>query len=139
MQRIYLDYNATTPIDPVVLEAMLPFLRAQFGNPSSAYALGHRAAEAIARARGEVASLIGARPEEIVFTGGATEATNLAIRGAVDKDLQRNGVVTTSIEHPATAACCNLLERSGHRVQRVPVGANGIVAPGQIAAVLEDT
>jgi cysteine desulfurase len=139
MQRIYLDYNATTPIDPVVLEAMLPFLRAEFGNPASGYALGHRAAEAIARARGEVASLIGATPEEIVFTGGATEATNLAIRGAVGKNHQRGGVVTTSIEHPATAACCNLLERSGHRVHRVPVGTNGIVAPEQIAAVLEDS
>ena len=66
MQNIYLDHNATTPIDPAVLEAMLPFLRAEFGNPSSAYALGRRAGEAIARARGEVASLIGARPEEIV-------------------------------------------------------------------------
>jgi cysteine desulfurase len=139
MQRIYLDYNATTPIDPVVLEAMLPFLRAEFGNPSSAYALGRRAADAIGRARGEVASLIGAKPEEIVFTGGATEATNLAIRGAVDTDRQRSGVVTTSIEHPATEACCNLLERSGHRVQRVPVEANGIAAPGRIAGVLGDS
>jgi cysteine desulfurase len=137
--RIYLDYNATTPIEPVVLEAMLPFLRAEFGNPSSAYALGRRAAEAIERARGEVAGLIGARPEEIVFTGGATEATNLAIRGAVGKNHQRGGVVTTSIEHPATEACCNLLERSGHRVHRVPVGANGIVAPTRIAGVLEDS
>jgi len=137
MQSIYLDHNATTPIDAAVLEAMLPFLRAEFGNPASAYALGRRAGEAIARARGEVASLIGARPEEIAFTGGATEATNLAIRGAVGNDRQRIGVVTTSIEHPATEACCNLLERAGHPVHHVRVGANGIVAPGRVAEVLD--
>jgi cysteine desulfurase len=138
MQSIYLDHNATTPIDPAVLEAMLPFLQAEFGNPSSAYALGRRAGEAIARARGQVASLIGARPEEIVFTGGATEATNLAIRGAVGRDRQRIGVVTTTVEHPATESCCNLLERSGHRVHRVRVEANGIIVPGRVAEVLDE-
>ena len=138
MSTIYLDHNATTPIDPAVLEAMLPFLRAEFGNPSSAYPLGRRAGEAMARARGEVASLIGARPEEIVFTGGATEATNLAIRGAVGKWHQRTGVVTTTIEHPATEACCSLLERSGHPVHRVRVGMEGIVAPEHVADVLDD-
>jgi len=137
MQRIYLDHNATTPIEPAVLEAMLPFLRTEFGNPSSAYALGRRAGEAIARARGEVARLIGAKPEEIVFTGGATEATNLALRGAVD-NRQRAGVVTSTIEHPATDACCNLLERLGHPVHRVPVETNGILAPGRVADVLDD-
>jgi cysteine desulfurase len=73
---IYLDHNATTPVDAQVLEAMLPFLRGEFGNPSSSYALGHRAHAAVERARGEVAALIGAEPEEIVFTGGATEASN---------------------------------------------------------------
>ena len=81
MSPIYLDHNATTPVDAHVLEAMLPFLRGEFGNPSSAYALGRRAHEAVERARAEVAQLIGAAPEEIVFTGGATESTNLAIRG----------------------------------------------------------
>jgi cysteine desulfurase len=139
MQRIYLDHNATTPIEPAVLEAMLPFLRTEFGNPSSAYALGRRAGEAIAHARSEVARLIGAKPEEIVFTGSATEASNLAIRGAVEKDRQRAGVVTTTIEHPATDACCNLLERSGHPVHRVQVETNGILVPGRVADVLDDT
>lgn len=138
MPMIYLDHNATTPIDPAVLEAMLPFLRGEFGNPSSAYALGRRAGEAIARARGDVARLIGAGPEEIVFTGSATEATNLAIRGAIGNDRQRAGVVTTSIEHPATDSCCNLLECSGHPVHRVGVGTNGILAPGRVAEVLHD-
>ena len=82
MTAIYLDYNATTPVDPQVLEAMLPFLRGEFGNPSSSYALGRRAHAAVEQARAEVAALIGAAPEEIVFTGGATEASNIAIRGA---------------------------------------------------------
>ena len=104
MSPIYLDHNATTPVDPQVLEAMLPYLREEYGNPSSAYALGRRAQVAVERARAQVAGLIGAQPEEIVFTGGATEATNIAIRGAVALDKRRTGVVTTSIEHPATCA-----------------------------------
>jgi cysteine desulfurase len=135
---IYLDYNATTPVDPGVLEAMLPFLRGEFGNPSSAYALGRRAHEAIERARGEVATLVGAAPDEIVFTGGATEATNLAIRGAAAADSSRSAVITTNIEHPATEACCNLLQRSGHPVRRVAVESNGIIAPAHIAQAIDD-
>ena len=89
MTPIYLDYNATTPVDPQVLEAMLPYLRGEFGNPSSAYALGRRAHEAVERARAEVAQLIGAEPDEIVFTGGATEASNMAIRGAAAMSVER--------------------------------------------------
>jgi cysteine desulfurase len=134
---IYLDYNATTPIDPPVLEAMLPFFRAEFGNPSSTYPLGRRAHEAVERARGEVASLIGALPEEIVFTGGATEASNIAIRGAVVLGGKRSSVVTTAIEHPATEACCNLLERSGHLVCRIPVDGSGIVSAERVVAAVD--
>jgi cysteine desulfurase len=117
---------------------MLPFLRGEFGNPSSAYALGGRAHAAIERARAEVAGLIGAAPEEIVFTGGATEASNIAIRGAVALDGRRRNVVTTNIEHPATEACCNLLQRSGHAVLRIPAEANGIVSPARVAAAIDD-
>ena len=135
---IYLDCNATTPVDPQVLEAMLPFLRGEFGNPSSAYALGGRAHAAIERARAEVAGLIGATPEEIVFTGGATEASNIAIRGAVATGGKRRGVVTTNIEHPATDACCDLLERSGYGVLRVTAEANGIVSAERMAAAIDD-
>src|SRR5215467_8998572 len=102
MQPIYLDYNATTPIDPGVLRAMLPFLHAQFGNPSSAHALGHRARDAVEWARSEVASLIGAFPDEIIFTSGGTEASNLAIRGGASVNPRQRAVVTTNIEHPAT-------------------------------------
>jgi cysteine desulfurase len=134
---IYLDHNATTPVDAQVLEAMLPFLRGEFGNPSSSYALGRRAQAAVERARGEVAALIGAEPEEIVFTGGATEASNLAIRGAIAGSGGRRVVVTSNIEHPATDACCNLLERQGCTVRRVAAEANGIVAPERMAGAID--
>jgi len=137
---IYLDYNATTPVAPQVLEAMLPYLRGEFGNPSSAYALGHRAHSAVEQARAQVAALIGAAPEEIVFTGGATEASNLAIRGAVAVNGARDVVVTTNIEHPATEACCDVLRRTGHAIRRVRAGTSGIVVAEHAAeAIDEDT
>ena len=120
MQPIYLDHNATTPVDPDVLRAMLPFLREEFGNPSSAHSPGRRARDAVENARAEVAALIGAHPGEIVFTSGGTEASNIAIRGAAAIDRKRPAIVTTAIEHPATEACCALLERDGHPVRRVP-------------------
>jgi cysteine desulfurase len=135
---IYLDYNATTPVDPQVLEAMLPFLRGDFGNPSSSYALGRRAHTAVEQARTEVAALIGAAPEEIVFTGGATEASNIAIRGAAGVNPGRTAVVTSTIEHPATDACCNLLQRQGHAIHRVPAERDGIVAAESVATAIDD-
>ena len=138
MTAIYLDHNATTPVDTQVLEAMLPFLRGDFGNPSSSYALGRRAHAAVERARSEVAALIGAEPEEIVFTGGATEASNLAIRGAVAHSGAPRAVVTSNIEHPATDACCVLLERQGYTVRRVAAEPSGIVALEQVAAAIDD-
>lgn len=92
----YLDYNATTPVDPEVVEAMLPYLTTHFGNPSSSHAYGRRAAQAVATARGQVAALIGAAPEEIVFTGSGSEANALALRGALLPALRegRNHLVT---------------------------------------------
>src|SRR5262249_45887619 len=102
MQPIYLDYNATRPLDPSVLKPMLPYLHAQFGNPSSTHALGRRARDAVEWARSEVASLIGAFPDEIIFTSGGTEASNIAIRGGTSVNSRRPAVVTTNIEHPAT-------------------------------------
>ncbi|MGE3701340.1 MAG: cysteine desulfurase family protein [Hyphomicrobiaceae bacterium] len=116
---------------------MLPFLRGEFGNPSSTYPLGRRAHEAVEQARGEIASLIGALPEEIVFTDGATEASNIAIRGAVALGGKRSSVVTTAIERPATEACCNLFERSGHPVCRVPVDGSGIVLAERVATAVD--
>jgi cysteine desulfurase len=139
MKPIYLDHNATTPVDPGVLEAMLPYLRGEYGNPSSAYALGRRAHAAVERARGEVGELIGAAPEEIVFTGGATEASNIAICGAVALNAGRTEVVTTNIEHPATDACCRLLEDRGHAVTRIPADSSGIVSAATAAGAIGST
>jgi cysteine desulfurase len=136
---IYLDYNATTPVDPAVLDAMLPFLRSEFGNPSSAHGLGGRAHDAVEAARAEVAALIGAGPDEIVFTSGGTEASNIAIRGAVRIDARRRDVVTSTIEHPATEACCAFLEAEKHKITRVATETNGLIDPGRVAAAIGNT
>lgn len=140
MQPIYLDYNATTPVEPNVLKAMLPYLHKEFGNPSSAHSLGRRAHEAVEWARSEVATLIGAFPDEIIFTGGGTEASNMAIRGAAALNPRRKTVVTTNIEHPATDACCKLLESNAHPVRRVAAQADGRVDPAAMKkAIRKDT
>lgn len=139
-EPIYLDHNATTPVHPAVLEAMLPYLGEQFGNPSSGHVVGRRAKEAVERARGQVASLLGCRPEEVVFTSGGTEANNLAILGVVDPASGRRHVVTSTVEHPATARPCERLERQGVEVTRLPVDAAGRVEVGAArAAVRADT
>ncbi len=135
---IYLDYNATTPVDAAVLDAMLPYLRGEFGNPSSAHGLGGRAHEAVEAARAEVAALIGAAPDEIVFTSGGTEASNIAIRGAVRIDDRRRDVVSSTIEHPATEACCVFLEGEGHKVTRVVAETDGLISPARIAAAIDN-
>jgi len=136
MTAIYLDYNATTPVAPAVLDAMLPYLREEFGNPSSAYALGRRARDAVETARAQVAALIGARADEIVFTGGGTEASNLAIRGAVRRRAGNEPIVTSTLEHPATEEPCRLLERRGHPVRRIAAQPDGrIDADAAIAAI----
>jgi cysteine desulfurase len=132
MTPVYLDYNATTPLDHDVIEAMEPFLREHFGNPSSLHAYGRAAREAVERARGQVAALLGAGPTEIVFTGGGSEASNLAIKGVVFKALEKAAaddlhVVTSTVEHPATLEPCAFLERLGVRVTRLPVDRAGVV------------
>ena len=137
MSPIYLDYNATTPVDAAVLDAMLPYLRGEFGNPSSAHGLGSRAHDAVEAARAEVATLIGATPDEIVFASGGTEASNIAIRGAVRIDDARRDVVTSTIEHPATEACCVFLEGEGHKVTRVAAQTNGLIDPARVAAAID--
>jgi cysteine desulfurase len=136
---VYLDNNGTTPVDPAVLKAMLPYLGDEFGNPSSAHALGRRAREAVEAARAEVAALIGAAPDEILFVSGGTEASNIAIRGIAAK-RPRNAIVTTTIEHPATEVCCAFLEWQGRKVTRVAPSADAIVDPEKfIAAIDENT
>jgi cysteine desulfurase len=138
MSPIYLDYNATTPVDAAVLDAMLPYLRGEFGNPSSAHGLGSRAHDAVEAARAEVAALIGAAPDEIIFTSGGTEASNIAIRGAVRIDDRRRDIVTSTIEHPATEACCVFLEAEKHKVTRVAVETDGVIDPARIAAACDN-
>src|SRR4051794_12478852 len=127
MSLIYLDYNATTPVDPAVTETMLPYLKEGFGNPSSAHALGKQAHDAVDRARGQVAALLGARADEVIFTGGGTEASNHAIKGAYFVRLTRGitGIVRrwigggrfhmiiSAFEHPATAQPAEFLRRLG--------------------------
>src|SRR5690554_3303494 len=115
---IYLDHNATTPLLPEVVEAMLPYLTEHFGNPSSGHVFGQRAARAVEAAREQVAELLGSDPEEIVFTSGGTEANNLAIRGVMEEGGYRGGVLTSVIEHPATREPCAWLEERGARVFR---------------------
>jgi cysteine desulfurase len=137
---VYLDNNATTPVDPDVLKAMLPYLGDEFGNPSSAHPLGRRARDAVENARAEVAGLIGASPDEILFTSGGTEASNIAIRGTAAANRVRSAIVTTAIEHPATEACCAFLESTGRRVTRIAPNADARVDPEKfIAAIDEDT
>ena len=138
MRPIYLDYNATTPVAPEVVEAMLPYFSKDFGNPSSSHAYGRRVHEAVERARLQVAAFIGASPEEIVFTGSGTEATNLALRGTASANPQRRHIVTTTFEHPATTETVASLERTGLSVSRAPVESDGRVAPEKIAALVQN-
>ena len=135
---IYLDCNATTPLLPEVVDAMLPYLREHFGNPSSGHAFGRRARDGVARAREQVAALLGSSPDEIVFTSGGTEANNLAIRGTTEARADRRHVVTSVIEHPATANPCHWLERHGWRVSWIGVDADGRAKVEEIEAALGD-
>jgi cysteine desulfurase len=134
---IYLDYNATTPVDSEVLEAMLPWLREQHGNPSSAHEYGRRAAQAVATARAQVSDLIGAQPQEIVFTGCATEANNLALLG-VARALgpTKRHVVVSAIEHPAVMAPALVLRDQGWDVTVLPVDGFGRVSVDQLERTL---
>ncbi|MDQ0939328.1 cysteine desulfurase family protein [Streptomyces sp. V1I1] len=136
---VYLDYNATTPIDPRVAEAMRPYLADWFGNPSSAHAYAAQPKAALARARTQVATLIGA-DEEIVFTGSGSEADNLAIRGAVlAAKSDRPHVITQVTEHPAVLETCRALERlHGTEVTYLPVDGDGLVDPAALAAALTE-
>jgi len=133
----YLDYAASTPVLPEVTEAMVAVLRGDFGNPSSVHAYGRAAREIVEDARERVATSVGASPVEIIFTGGGTEADNLAIKGAASK-LRGNGdhVITSAFEHHAVLDSVEWLGRNGFEVTVVPVGADGIVDPDQVAAAV---
>lgn len=136
---IYLDHAATTPVAPEVLERMLPYFSEQFGNPSSIYGLGRRAAAALDEAHETVADVLGCRPTEVVFTGGGSEADNLAIKGIAYAPRRRgNHIVTTAIEHHAVLHTCQQLEREGYRVTYLPVDGDGRVDPAAVEAALTD-
>lgn len=136
---VYLDYNATTPVDPQVADAIEPYLREHYGNPSSSHVYGRRAQEAIENAREQVASLLRADPQDIVFTGCATEANNLAIRG-VARALREKGrhLITSAVEHPAVSQPCHRLGEDGWEVTVASVDAQGLVDPDEIAGAMRD-
>ncbi len=135
---IYLDHNATTPVLPEIVEAMLPYFGERFGNPSSGHAYGREARVAVDRAREQVAAFWGSAPDEVVFTSGGTEANNLAILGAASVRPYRHHVVTTAIEHPATLRCVEKLERERSRVTRLGVDAVGRVSADEAKAAIDD-
>ncbi len=135
MTLAYLDHNATTPLLPEVVEAMLPYLTTHFGNPSSAHAFGRVAKAAVETARAQVASLVEAQSPDVLFTSGGTEATALALRGTLSE--ANSYVVTTRVEHPATAKVVTALELAGARVARLGVDAHGVLRPDEVRAALE--
>jgi cysteine desulfurase len=146
MKRVYLDHNATTPVEPEVLDSMLPFLSAEFGNAASIHTFGQKARAAVETAREQVAALIGARPQEIVFTSGGTEADNHAVFGVTqslaaarrrsdDVDLPKH-VITTAIEHEAVLNTSQALEKQDVNVTYLPVNEQGVVAPEAVRQAL---
>ncbi len=154
LRRIYLDNSATTPVDPRVVEAMMPYLTDQFGNASSIHYFGQQAKSAVDKARHQVAGLIGSRPNEVVFTSGGTESNNLAIKGILERnadilvrypnEADRNArvphLVTSAIEHSAVKNVCEDLEKQGYRVTYLPVYEDGIVRLDDLKnAVTDDT
>jgi cysteine desulfurase len=135
--RIYLDYNATTPVDPAVLDAMLPYFAENFGNASSIHSPGQRARGAVDASRASVAGLLGAKPSEIVFTSGGTESDNLALFGvAAASQEPRKHIITTAIEHHAVFNAAQALEKLGVEVSFIPVGREGIADPEDIRHAL---
>jgi cysteine desulfurase NifS/selenium donor protein len=134
VKPIYLDYNATTPIDPRVAEAMQPFIREHFGNPSSSHVFGTAAKKAVERARKQVADLLGCAVYEVVFTSGGSESNNHAIKGvALTHSDKGDHIITSTIEHPAVIEVCRYVEERGYDVTYLPVDEYGLVDPGHVA------
>jgi cysteine desulfurase len=140
MKKIYLDYNATTPVDPRVLDAMMPYFRDGFGNPSSIHSFGMRGKGALDRAREQVAALINASPREIVFTSGGSESNNYAVKGVALADAGKKGnhLVTTCVEHESVLEAFRSLERSGFRVTYLGVDASGIIDLDELRDSISD-
>ncbi len=136
---IYFDNHATTPVDPRVVDAMLPFFTERFGNSASKHAFGWEADSAVHEARKNVGSLIGAAPKEIIFTSGATESDNLAIKGVAELYRDRGDhIITCAAEHKAVLDCCKFLERQGYRVTYLPVDGNGTVDLDRLRSAIDD-
>ncbi len=136
---IYMDHAATTPTDPRVVERMLPYFTERFGNASSIYRLGRQSFEALDEAHETVARVLGCRPTEIVFTGGGSEADNLAIKGVAYSQRRRGKhIITSAIEHHAVLHTCQQLEREGFTVTYLPVDATGMVDPAAVEAAISD-
>jgi len=139
MKRIYLDYAATTPTHPEVVEAMLPYFSDAFGNPSSIHSFGQEAKAVMEEARDKIAALIGARSEEIVFTSGGTEADNFAVKGiAWANEGKGNHIITTAIEHHAVVESCKFLERRGFEITYLPLDSYGVVNPEDVKKTITD-
>ena len=138
---VYLDYQASTPLDPLVREAMIPFLTEHFGNPhSSDHSFGWEASSAVRVARARVASLINAADDEIVFTSGATESCNLALRGVANRERngERDRMVTLATEHPAVLETVLDLGQSGHETTVLPVRSDGLLDLDELDGVLDE-
>ncbi|MCL6472918.1 MAG: cysteine desulfurase NifS [Firmicutes bacterium] len=140
MERfIYLDYAATTPMRPEVVEAMMPYFTKEFGNPSSLYTLGRSARGAIEDARDRIAAFMGADPREIIFTSGGTESDNMAIKGiAFANEKKGNHIITTPVEHHAVLEPCHFLQKRGYEVTLLPVDEHGMVDPADVERAITD-
>ena len=137
MPMVYLDHSATTPLDPEVLEAMMPYLTEEFGNASSVYGLGQRARQAIDQARDDVAAFYGVPAKEVIFTSGGTEGDNLALQGIAHRNRDRGRhLITSTIEHDAVLRSAEALERDGFEVTRLPVDRFGVVQPETLRQAL---
>jgi len=141
MKPIYLDCNATTPLDPRVIEAMLPYLKEHFGNPSSGHVFGQETKKAVEKAREQVAALLNCQPDEIIFTSGGSESNNFVLK-SVAYSLRETGkhIITSSIEHPAIINPCCFLEKLGYKVTYLPVDQYGLIDPREVEnAITEET
>jgi len=139
MKKIYMDHSATTPADPLVLEAMLPYFSEKFGNASSLHSFGREAKKALEESRQKVADLVGAKKEEIIFTGSGTESDNLAIKGIAYKNKKKgNHIITSAIEHHAVLYPCKYLEAQGFEVTYLPVNNQGLAEVGDVEDAVTD-
>src|SRR5665213_163555 len=135
---IYLDHNATTPIAPEVLEAMMPYLTSEWGNPSSTYRFGSKLKTAIETARDQVAELIGAHPRDVIFTCCATESNNAAIHAALKANPQKRHIITSAVEHSSVLNYCMALEKENYRVTYLPVDRDGLLKLTDLETALTD-